>query len=110
MTLFELISTINIGHYAEGGRGRGEQERYKAEAGSYYDHKRMTTILLELPQISYDCCPVQRAAEREERERRKAEAAAAKRYPIEDMQLLAELRQAAAEAGGQKVFLLHCLR
>ncbi len=42
---------------------------------------------------------MQRQAEKEERERRKAEALAAKRYPMEDLQLLQELSQAAAESG-----------
>ena len=45
----------------------------------------------------------QRAVEREERERQRAEAARAKeqarRYPMEDLELLAELRCQAAEAG-----------
>ncbi len=44
---------------------------------------------------------VQRQAEKEERERRKAEALAAKRYPIDDLQLLEELAQAAAESGAR---------
>ncbi|KAL4440713.1 hypothetical protein ABPG77_000422 [Micractinium sp. CCAP 211/92] len=46
---------------------------------------------------------LQKVAEREERERRRAEAAKAKeeakRYPMEDVELLAELRQKAAETG-----------
>lgn len=46
---------------------------------------------------------LQKVAEREERERRRAEAAKAKeeakRYPMEDLELLAELRQKAAETG-----------
>lgn len=46
---------------------------------------------------------LQRQAEREERERRKAEALAAKerekRYPMEDLQLLQELTVEAAQSG-----------
>lgn len=51
------------------------------------------------------CCAwlLQKIAEREERERRRAEAARAKeeakRYPMEDLELLEELRQRALEGG-----------
>jgi phage gp16-like protein len=45
----------------------------------------------------------QKLAEREERERRRVEAhkakEEAKRYPMDDLELLAELRQKAAETG-----------
>ena len=47
---------------------------------------------------------LQKLVEREEREKRRAEAAKekedARRYPMEDLELLQELREKAAEAGG----------
>ena len=41
-----------------------------------------------------------RAAEKEERERKRLEALAAKRYPIDDLELLQELSDRAVQCGG----------
>lgn len=58
--------------------------------------------LLSRPPSCFDS-PLQKQVEREERERRRAEAAKAKeearRYPMEDLELLAELQQKAVEDG-----------
>ncbi len=47
----------------------------------------------------------QRVAAAEDRERRKVEAAAAKRYPVDDTELLVEAAARAAERGGYRAWM-----